>query len=81
MADPRVRKHLQQGIALHQSGRFVEADGHYRKVLALQPNNPDALHMLGVLALQQGAFDKALGCSSAHATAILGCPSFTITWG
>jgi predicted TPR repeat methyltransferase len=61
MADPRVRKHLQQGIALHQSGRFVEADGHYRKVLALQPNNPDALHMLGVLALQQGAFDKALG--------------------
>ena len=54
MADPRVKRHLQQGIKLHQSGQLAEADTHYRKVLTIEPNNPDALHMSGVVALQQG---------------------------
>jgi predicted TPR repeat methyltransferase len=60
MADPRVKRHLQQGIKLHQSGQLAEADTHYRKVLTIEPNNPDALHMSGVVALQQGRPERAL---------------------
>ena len=60
MADPRVKKHLQQGVKLHQAGKIAEADVHYRKVLSLDPNNPDGLHMSGVVALQQGNFERAV---------------------
>jgi len=44
----------------HQAGRFAEAETLYRKVLALQPNHADALHLLGVLAAQIGRFDDAV---------------------
>lgn len=60
MADARIKKFLSQGIAHHQAGRLSEADALYRKVLALVPNHPDAHHMLGVIALQRGEFERAL---------------------
>ena len=43
----------------HQAGRLPEASALYRQVLALQPNPPGALHLLGVLALQTGQFETA----------------------
>jgi tetratricopeptide (TPR) repeat protein len=45
---------LQQAINLHQSGRFAEAQSLYRQILTANPNQPDALHLLGVLAHQTG---------------------------
>jgi len=45
---------LQQAIDLHQSGRFAEAQSLYRQILTADPNQPDALHLLGVLAHQTG---------------------------
>jgi predicted O-linked N-acetylglucosamine transferase (SPINDLY family) len=41
---------LQKGIGDHQSGRFFEAEKEYRRVLAGDPTNADALHLLGTLA-------------------------------
>jgi Flp pilus assembly protein TadD len=43
---------LQAGLAHHAAGRAAEAESAYRAVLAAHPNHPDALHLLGVLALQ-----------------------------
>jgi protein O-GlcNAc transferase len=43
---------FQQAVGHHQSGRFKEAEGLYRAVLAADPVHPDANHNLGVLALQ-----------------------------
>ncbi len=42
------------GIALehHRAGRLTEAENVYRQVLAVDPVNFDALHLLGVSALQ-----------------------------
>ncbi len=34
---------LQQALALHQQGQFVEAEAIYRRVLASEPNNAIAL--------------------------------------
>ena len=41
-----------QAMTLHQQGRLVEAERIYREVLQRQPNHFDALHLLGVIALQ-----------------------------
>jgi tetratricopeptide (TPR) repeat protein len=41
-------------VALHQEGRLAEAERSYQAVLQQQPNHFDALHLLGVVALQTG---------------------------
>jgi len=38
----------------HRAGRTAEAERLYREVLASSPGHPDALHLLGVVALQSG---------------------------
>ena len=43
---------LQQGVAAHQRGLLTQARAAYEEVLRRQPSNFDALHLLGVVALQ-----------------------------
>ncbi len=50
---------LQHATALHQAGRLAEAQPLYRQILATEPNNADALHLLGVLAHQTGQPEQA----------------------
>jgi predicted O-linked N-acetylglucosamine transferase (SPINDLY family) len=45
----------------HQGGRLAEAEGIYRQILAVDPRNADALHLLGVLAHQMGKEEAAMG--------------------
>ncbi|MSO93925.1 MAG: tetratricopeptide repeat protein [Rhodospirillales bacterium] len=45
---------VQAGAAHHEAGRLQEAEAVYRKVLEVDPNQPDALNLLGVIALQVG---------------------------
>lgn len=52
---------LAEAVALHQAGRLGEAESRYRQVLAANPRQPDALHLLGMLAHQTGHSDAALG--------------------
>src|SRR6478672_11989175 len=51
---PSLRDELQptidHAIRLHQAGRVGEAERIYRQVLAQDPGNPDALHLLGLIA-------------------------------
>jgi Flp pilus assembly protein TadD len=41
-------------ISLHQSGDLAGAEAAYRGVLAREPGNGDAVHLLGVVRLQRG---------------------------
>jgi Flp pilus assembly protein TadD len=43
---------LQQALALLQQGRLAQADALCRTVLAVRPREFHALHMLGIVALQ-----------------------------
>lgn len=52
---------LRQAWQHHQHGRLHEAQALYEEVLARDPRQPDALHLLGLLALQQGQPDVAAG--------------------
>ena len=44
---------LTEAVRLHQAGQLDQAAALYRKVLTVHPNNADALHLLGMIALQQ----------------------------
>jgi protein O-GlcNAc transferase len=45
---------LQQAAALHRQGSLAEAETRYREVLAAEPDNIDALNLLGVVTAQRG---------------------------
>jgi len=51
---------LQQGLALHQQGRFKEAQAFYEHILDLQSNHFDAMQLLGTLSAQTKQFIKAV---------------------
>lgn len=54
------RSVLVQALSLHQQGKFLETEAMLRELLAREPRNGDALHMLGVaLAARGGAREAA----------------------
>lgn len=55
-----LQAHLEAAIGIHRAGRVDEAESTYRRVLAEQPDNPEALHMLGVVHLQRQQLTDAL---------------------
>jgi tetratricopeptide (TPR) repeat protein len=44
----------------HKAGRIVPAEQLYRSVLAAEPDNPDALHLLGVVLYGRGELAAAI---------------------
>lgn len=51
---------LQRGAELHRAGRLAEAETLYRAVLREAPRNPDALHLLGLIARAAGRHQDAV---------------------
>jgi protein O-GlcNAc transferase len=51
---------FRQGLACHQQGQLLEAERHYDAALKSQPDNFEALHMLGVIALQTGRLERGV---------------------
>ena len=47
-------------MAHHKAGALLQAEQGYRRVLSADPRQPDALHMLGVLAYQRGQNEAAV---------------------
>src|SRR5690348_15829779 len=56
-----VAEPLRQAIVHHQHGQLKDAETLYRHVLAVRPDNFDALHFCGVLLYQRGDYPGALG--------------------
>ena len=57
---PDISQLLQTGLEHHRSGRLQQAEASYRSILQQQPDHPDALHLLGVMAHQIGRNDAAV---------------------
>ncbi|MBU6487972.1 MAG: tetratricopeptide repeat protein [Burkholderiales bacterium] len=50
---------IEVGLAHQHAGRFAEAAAIYRQILAADPGNHDALHLLGLEAYREGDFTRA----------------------
>jgi predicted O-linked N-acetylglucosamine transferase (SPINDLY family) len=50
---------IAQAVGLHQAGQLAEAARMYERILAQQPRHFDAMHLLGVVELQEGRFEQA----------------------
>lgn len=60
----KARKILAQAVKAHEAGRRAEAATLYRKVLSAEPENADALHLLGVAAYQSRDLETAVSLIS-----------------
>ena len=60
MKPPTTQQKLQQAVPLHQQGKLAQARKLYEEILASEPDNFHALHLLGVVALQSGQRERAI---------------------
>ncbi len=60
MTMPYDHDAIQVALQYHRAGRLQEAEVIYRQVLERSPDNCDALHFLGVIALQAGHHEDAI---------------------
>ena len=56
---PNVHDMLAMAVSHHQQGRLAEAERLYRQVLAIDPDQSAAWHLLGVVHWQGGQFQAA----------------------
>ena len=62
MAQPNFNPQhaLQTAMTQHQAGNLAQAETLYKQVLQAAPNQPDALHLLGLIAKQKGDLKTAV---------------------
>jgi tetratricopeptide (TPR) repeat protein len=59
MSSALIDQALREAVRRHQAGNFPGAEAIYRQILAVDPANPDATHLLGVLAHAAGRLPEA----------------------
>ena len=57
---PTIQQSLDFAVQHHTAGRLPEAESIYQQILQADPNQPIALHLLGVIALQVDKNDIAV---------------------
>ena len=55
-----LAKIMDRAVKQHSAGNLREAEKLYRQILKVQPHQPDALHLLGVIAFQVGQYKQAV---------------------
>src|SRR5258706_9265871 len=51
---------LEEILELHKEGRLEEAEARYRELLVFNPDDPETLHLLGMVRRQRGDMGEAL---------------------
>lgn len=76
-AVPDIGSKLLDAVALHKQGQLLQAGAAYREILRTHPGHFDALHYLGLIALQRGKtqegialIEEALKTDANHAPAL-----------
>ncbi len=54
-----IQSLIAEAVSLHSGGCVDQAKVLYRQALEEEPDNIDALHMLGLLQFQQGEYPEA----------------------
>ena len=58
-----ISEALAIAVQHHQAGRLQQAEQIYRNILAVEPNNANAIHLLGLIAYQVGRHEVAVQCN------------------
>ena len=45
---------LEEIVELHKQGKLEEAESRYRELLTFNPDDPETLHLLGMVRRQRG---------------------------
>ena len=59
-ASHQIAELLDTALRHHRAGRLAEAEGCYRKILAIDQNHVDSLHLLGGIAHRVGRYEVAV---------------------
>jgi protein O-GlcNAc transferase len=59
---PTIPEALAIALEHHRAGRMRESEAIYRQILAADPNQPDAWHLLGLIASQVGRHQDGVEC-------------------
>jgi protein O-GlcNAc transferase len=51
-----LKRAMQEALVLHRAGRLARAESIYHQVIDRNPDNPDALHLMGLIAHQKGEY-------------------------
>ena len=78
---PALQRILQQALAHHNAGHLPQAEALYRQILLAEPNHPDALHFLGMLAHQVGKSEAAVELMRKSLTLKPDCAEFYYNLG
>lgn len=73
------RDSLEQAALLHGRGQLDQAEAVYRRIVAAQPDNGAALHLLGLLRQQQGDLDGAVALIERALATAPDMPSFHLS--
>jgi len=55
-----IKEIFQQGFTAHKNGSLEEAADQYQKVLSIDPENPSALHLLGLIEFDRKNYESAI---------------------
>src|SRR5437016_8131324 len=67
---------LRQALEHHGAGRRDLAAALYRRMLALQPDEPRAVHLLGLIASEEGRYDEAIDAMTRSIALYPNLPAF-----
>lgn len=56
----QIQQAIRQAWMLQSTGRDVEAESICKQIFSVRPNHPEALHLLGVIALKDGNIPTAI---------------------
>jgi protein O-GlcNAc transferase len=72
---------LKKAIINHRSGKLKEAEAIYQQILDKHPDQPDALHLLGVVAYQKNDPDTAIRLISKAVSINSNSPEYSCNLG
>lgn len=55
-----IKKEFHLGLSFHQNGKLKDAKLTYKKILSVEPNHFDTLHLIGMVENQFGNYQKAI---------------------
>jgi len=77
----QIEAALKQAKALRDAGKIAAAGGICQQILSLDPRQADALHLLGVMALQTDSFEIAIGSLTRAVAARPKSPAILVDFG